>query len=163
MTVDLEEFRRYLAIDKTSIDDELMQHPSLYYTISEALVEATARRDAIKDDLAKTEAALDRELRAEFEVSGDKFTESQIKNLILLDEERTKVNQQFLTAKSEADLLTALKESFHQRGYMLRDLASLYVSNYYQNDSVRVTQTTDDAVYNRRRARLAEGRKKRGE
>lgn len=163
MIPDINELKSYLAIDKSSLDDELMRQPSLLFKISEALVEATAKRDALKDHLAKVEAGLDQNLRTKFLDSSDKYTEGQIKSLVITNKHRCDANSAFLATKAEVDLLAALKESFHQRGYMLRDLVSLYTANYYQIDSVRATPKMGDAVYDQRRARLAEGRKNRGE
>lgn len=163
MTINIDEFRKYLQIDRSSLDDEVMRQASLLFTVSEAVVEATAKRDALKEHLATAEAKLDQEFRTRFADSGDKYTEGQIKSLILTEKSRCLTNKNFLTAKAEVDLLVALKESFHQRGYMIRDLVSLYNANYYQNDAVRATSKMGDAVYDQRRARLAEGRRNRGE
>lgn len=163
MTFNIAEFKGYLQIDRSSLDDEVMRQASLLFTVSEAVVEATAKRDALKDFLAKMEAEIDQELRAKFEASGDKYTEGQIKSLILTEKSRCLTNKNFLAAKAEVDLLVALKDAFQARGYMLRDLVSLYTANYYQNDSVRATPKMGDAVYSQRRARLAEGRTNRGE
>lgn len=163
MTIKIEEFREYLKIDRSSLDDELMRQPTLLFKISEALVEATAKRDALKDFLVRMEAEIDQALRAKFETSGDKYTEGQIKSLILTEKSRCLTNKNFLAAKAEVDQLAALKEAFHQRGYMLRDLVSLYTANYYQIDAVRATSKVSDAVYDQRRARLAEGRRNRGD
>lgn len=161
MTINIDEFRGYLEIDRTSLDDEVRQHASLLFSVSEAMVEAIAKRDALKDFLTKTEAELDCEVREGF--GDDKYTETQVKSTVLTDPSRIKINAQLLEAKAEADKLIALKDAFHSRGYMIRDLVSLYLSNYYTEDSARGTSQTDAAVYTRRRARLAEGRKNRGE
>lgn len=161
--MNIDEFRKYLEIDRSSLDDEVRRHASLLFKVSEAMVEAIAKRDYFKEHLASMDAKIDQELRADFEDKGDKYTESQIKSLILTDKERCGVNAKLLEAKAEADKLIALKDAFHQRGYMIRDLCSLYVANFYEDSSVRETSKTSDAVYTRRRARLAEGRKNRGD
>lgn len=161
MTINIDEFRKYLEIDRSSLDDEVRRHASLLFAVSEAMVEAISKRDTIKDFLAKTEAEIDHEVRESF---GDaKYTETQVKSTVLTDPSRVKINTHLLEAKAEADKLIALKDAFHTRGFMLRDLCSLYLSNYYTEDSARGTSQTDAAVYGKQRARLAEGRKNRGE
>jgi hypothetical protein len=161
--IDLVEFKKCLKIDKLALDDEVMQQASLLYEVSEALVEAIAKRDALKDNLAKLEAEIDQDLRTGFEESEIKYTEPKIKSLVLIDTARTKANTELLAAKTQADRLTALKEAFHQRGYMLRDLCSLYQANYFESSASRPNNQMSDAVYNQRRARLAESRKSRGD
>lgn len=163
MTINIDEFRKYLEIDGASLDDEVRRHASLLFKISEAMVEAIAKRDYFKEHLASMDAKIDQDLRASFEEDGVKYTESQIKSLILIDKTRCAINAKLLEAKAEADKLIALKDAFHSRGYMIRDLVSLYVANYYEDSSVRTTPQTDETVYKLRRARLAEGRKNRGE
>lgn len=163
MTVNIEEFRKYLQIDRSSLDDEVMRQASLLFTVSEAVIEATAERDALKDNLLQIEAMLDKEIRHDFETAKTKFTETQIKSLILMDGSRVQINDDYLASKAKADKLIALKESFQARGFMLRDLCSLYAANFFESSSVRATPQMGDAVYNQRRARLAEGRTNRGE
>lgn len=161
--LDIAEFKKLLKIDKLALDDEVMQQASLLYEVSEALVDAIAKRDALKDALAKLEAEIDQDLRTQFEEAETKYTEPKIKSLILIDKFRTKANEELLAAKTQADRLMALKEAFQSRGFMLRDLCSLYQANYFESSSSRPNNQMSDAVYNHRRTRLAESRKSRGE
>ncbi len=163
MTVSIEEFRKYLQIDRSSLDDEVMRQASLLFAVSEASIEATAERDALKDNLLQIEAALDKEIRHDFETTKTKFTETQIKSLILMNGSRVQTNDDYLASKTKADKLIALKEAFQARGFMIRDLCSLYSANFFESSSVRATPKMSDRVYDQRRARLAEGRKNRGE
>lgn len=143
MTVD--EFREYLKIDKSSLDDELAAQSELFYAIGEMYVTAVSIRDELKETMATTDALLDQRVR---KVAKDKVTEAQVKGQIQLEPEHTKAHNAYLEAKTEADILGALKDAFKERGYMLRDLCSLYVSGYYETKS-----------YYQRRERLAAGRK----
>src|SRR5258707_11639907 len=140
----LEELKQYLKINKFALDDELVGQASVFYKVGEMFAEATAKRDAQKEHLATIAAELEQNVRTRL---GDKATEGKVKSLVLLEEEHIAETQAYLEAKAEADKLFALKEAFQQRGYMLRDLAQLFVANYYSRDSVRPTAKTDEAVY----------------
>jgi hypothetical protein len=155
------ELRSYLEIDKHALDDEIVKQPSLFFKVSEAYVEAVAERDACKEELASIDAELDGEVRHKLEVAGEKITEAIVKNEIQTDKKHGPAFDTYILAKTKADMLMALKEAFQQRGYMLRDLCSLYVSQYYDQSSVQGNSKTDAAVYNRQRERLAEAREAR--
>lgn len=152
----IEDLRQYLLIDKTALDDELVKQASLYFKVSEAWTEASAERDLLKETLSYKDAKIEQRIRKEL---GDKATEGKVKSLVTIDEEHAEANGQYLDAKVKADRLAALKDAFHQRGYMLRDLAQLFISNYYGADSVRVTPTNSDAVYKSQRAKMSAGRR----
>lgn len=153
----IEDLRQYLKIDKHALDDELVKHPSLFFKVAEAMTEAVAERDLLKEELAYTDAELDKQVRI---ILGDKATEAKVKGQVAIHKDHVYATSRYLEAKKQADMLAALKEAFHNRGYMLRDLAQLYVNNYYSTDSVRTTPTTSDAVYEGTRAKMAERRRR---
>lgn len=151
----IEEFRKTLELDKHSLDEELVQQPSLYFRISEAYVELAAIRDTKKEALETVDAKLD----AGFRISNDKLTEPKIKNMIQAHTDHQEAFIAYNEAKKAADLMAGLKEAFHIRGYMLRDLVSLYSTGYYQADSVKDTASTRELTYNSTREKLAERRR----
>lgn len=150
------EFRKYLEIEKSTLDDEIVRQPSLFFEVSEAFALAAAERDVLKDSIATIDANLDAEVRASF---GDaKVTEAMVKSKVQANPEHEKAFTNWLTAKEQADLLGALKEAFQQRSYMLRDLVSLYTANYFEQSAIKTDASSDALVYKNRRARLAAGR-----
>jgi len=159
MTIDLEEFRGYLLIDKNALDQELVQQPSLFEKVGDAFAEAIAEKDAAKEELANVDARLDGMIRKS--AADKRVTDTAIKNRIQAHSKHQGAFAKYLTAKMRADKLGALKESFHQRSYMLRELAGLAVSNYFEGTSVKATPTTNRAIYSRQRERLAEARQAR--
>lgn len=144
----------FLAIDRHALDDELIKQPGLYYRIGEAYAEAVAIRDTKKEALSTVDAELDAELRK----SGEKLTESKIQAQIQIHPKHQEAFIHFNEAKWAADKLGALKEAFHTRGYMLRDLVALHTTGYFQSDSIKGTASTEDFVYDSRRAELAKRR-----
>lgn len=157
--MNIDEFRRYLLIDKNDLDTEVSRHASLFYEIGEAYTQAIAERDALKEMLATIDAQLDAMVREELE--GEKVTESMVKSRVQLHPNHATAFQAHLDAKLLADKLAALKESFHSRTYMLKELSALYLSGYFDRTSVQGTSVTDSAAYKRTRQRLAEARERR--
>jgi hypothetical protein len=84
-----------------------------------------------------------------------------VKNAIQAHSAHAAAYDTYILAKTRADTLQALKDAFQQRSYMLRELASLYVSSYYDESSVKGTGKTDKMIYDRQRERMAEARLKK--
>lgn len=159
MTIDLDEFRDYLLIDKHALDEELAQQPSLFEKVGDACAEAIAVKDAAKEELADVDAILFNLIKKK--EAGNRITEAAIKSRVQAHSKHKAAFAKYLTAKMRADKLANLKESFHQRSYMLRELAGLAVANYFEGSSIKATSTTNRAVYSRQRERLAEAREAR--
>jgi len=154
MTVDIDEFENYLAIDKQALDDEVMQQPALFFQVSEAYAQAIAERDALKEELAGIDAGLYHTIKAKNEKSTDTF----IKSKVQITADHQKAFTEYLEAKEHADKLGHLKDAFFQRSEMLKALGRLYASNYFEQTALKPTQSTDAMVYQRRRLKLAEKR-----
>ena len=144
---DIAELKQYLKINKHRLDEELEEQPMLLFQISEAFVQASAERDMLKEQLATIDATLDGKARAKLERTLDKVTEAMVKNAVQTSGDHEAASAAYLKAKNQADLLAALKEAFHSRGYMIRDLCTLYAANYYEQGSAKPTNTTNRATY----------------
>jgi len=158
MTVDIDEFKKYLKIDKQALDDEVMQQPGLFFEVSEAYAQAVAERDALKEELSVTDADLFHAFRAR---NSERATDTYIKGQVQVAPDHQKAFTEWLEAKEHADRLAALKDSFFQRSEMLKTLGRLHASNYFEQTSVREMKSTDAMVYQRRRERLALQREKK--
>jgi len=144
---EIEEFRQWLKIDKHRLDEELEEQPMLLFQISESYVLATATKDSAKEYLATADAKLDKKAREYFDKREEKVTEAMVKNYVQTDKDHEKATQAYFDAKGRADLLAALKEAFQSRGYMIRDLCTLYAANYYEQGSAKPTNNTNRATY----------------
>ena len=158
MTI-IDEFRGYLKIDKLALDDALQHQPSLLFKVSEAYELALADRDTLKDQLVTCEANLDVAFRKQLDANKIKYTEGSIKSLITIDKVRLNNVTLYNQARRKAAQLMALKEAFKERGYMLREMCSLYVSNYFEQNSSRPTPDSDAIAYNQRKAKIAAARR----
>ena len=145
--IDIDEFRSYLKLDKHALDQELEEHPVLLFKISEAYVQAAAHRDMLKEQLATVDAGLFDNYRRKPVKDKERITDTSIKTAVQADRNHEKAATAYLTAKNQADLLLALKEAFQSRGYMIKDLCSLYTSNYYESESVKPNGNTTRTTY----------------
>jgi len=160
--IPLPELKQHLAIDKSILDDEVVRQPVLFYTISEVLTDAIALRDGAKEELAAVDAEMDSMWRKRLSKNDARVTEKMVQNCVQCSNEHEKAFNAYLEAKTNADKLLALKEAFQQRSYMLRDLVSLYSSNYYEASSIKPTKATEASHYNANRMRMSNAREARG-
>lgn len=128
-----EELVTLLAIDRHDLDIEISRQPTLYMEICDAQVMAVSRSDAAYDEVKRVAAEVDLRIREEHE--GERITEKQVEALVQTSEDYVNARQDYRDKKYLADRLTALKESFYQRSFMLRDLASITVAGSYANSS----------------------------
>ncbi|AFV81305.1 hypothetical protein F862_gp073 [Vibrio phage vB_VpaS_MAR10] len=151
-------FKGRLRIDKNDLDNELVEQSHLFFEVSERLTWAKAERDEIKrecDELAG-------EIKAEIFADNPKMADTKATALVKKDADFIERYRE----KTEADRIVgaweALVEAFKSRGYMLRQLADLYVANYYspisggesQDDKRRKSaERTERSESRRRRSR----------
>jgi hypothetical protein len=134
----IKELKVGLEIRKSALDDELEKQPQIFNEVSELAVMAAARRDFLKEELARTDAELAGKHRRKFEKDAGKATESMVNAAVATDPAHKTAVEKHIQSKETADLAMALKESFHQRRYMLQELSGLFVANYFQSSSAGV-------------------------
>jgi hypothetical protein len=135
------ELRGALQIDRDSLDEEMLRQPFLYLRVSEEYVLAASQRDAAKEELARTDAQLAAVYRKKAAKAAERTSEQKIGDLVIQDDAHISAHEAFADAKRRADTLYALKESYDQRGKMLRELGSLYVSGYFDRVTVKGGET----------------------
>lgn len=131
----LEQLKELLVIDKYDLDREITRQPSLYMEVCEEQVMAASRMDAAYDDIKRTAATLDLQIRKELEEQEKKVTEKVVESMVLSHEDYVDARQHYRDCKYENEMLVALKDSLYQRNFMLRDLAAISVAGYYSNNS----------------------------
>jgi hypothetical protein len=145
------------------LDEALIRQPDAFYRVSKKLAIMASRRDAAKQALQEEEAYADERARSSIP-DGEKVTETSIKSLVRLDKKVLDANDTLLKLSRETALLQALKEAFQQRSYVMKDLVSLYVANYFGDASGGRSETqlrTRRAEENR--TAMAEERRKLGQ
>jgi hypothetical protein len=127
-----------LLIDKHALDDECLDQPNRYYRVSEALTLAISQRDQAKQELTEVEARIDAEIREGHDTETDgRLTEKMVESQKSLHREVLKAKAAHGKLHAQVGKLNALKESYHQRRYMLQGLIDLHLGGYFgSSDSV---------------------------
>lgn len=149
-----DELKSGLRIDKHNLDDELQRQAELYNKCGEALAYATSERDAAKEDLARTDAELYDNVARE----DDKLSDTKIRSRVMLRPEHDEATDKYARSRLAVEKLTSMLEAYRQRSSMLRQLAEMYIANYYSSDSAG--RTRDSGSMHRRP--LSEDRNRRG-
>jgi hypothetical protein len=163
LEVDGTSVRDLLKINKNGLDLEMEKQADLFYRICENHMMAMSTRDAAWEDIKRTEAALDSEVRADLASTEDKVTEAMVKAAVADHPKRQKVYDYYLNLKLRADLWGAARDSFDQRSKMLREIASLWVAGYWVASSTTGGKGAayQEKSYEAGRRRIAEARKER--
>lgn len=133
----LDEFRERLAFDRDRLDDELIEQAQLYFSAAEECAHAVSRRDEANatKDVQYAEAC--EAARTALEQSEEKVTEGKVKELAGQDENYREAVADLSRKKLEADLWAAMKESFVQRGWALREMCEMVKAEVFSVSSVR--------------------------
>ena len=143
-----------LLINKSELDEELVKQAALFYSASESYVDAAAMRDTKKEELATVDAELDAEMR----LGNEKVTEARIKSMIQTHPRHQEAFVAYNEAKLLADRAGVLKEAWHQRSFMLRELVEIHMSSFYMPDAIK--STASELAYERQRESVARARNK---
>jgi hypothetical protein len=160
--VKISELKEALRIDRFNLDTELTRQSTLYLEAAEAAAVVRSQLDQAKADLDNLEAALDRDLRLEAEITGAKTTEVNLSRMLQRHPTRIQAHKDYLELKLKSERLDQLREAYRQRVYMLREMVALYVSGYYADASVEGSKTNYlDAKVEQINRQLAEKRRAR--
>jgi len=147
----IDELRKHLKIDKNNLDEVIQLQPELYYIVAQKHVLAVSERDLAYDEIKIVDAKLQKEVREQAEAEGRKMTEKAVEIEVLSNKLHTDAIDMHLRTKYTADELGALRESFQQKSYMLRELVELYVSGYFSDDSLTVKQDGSSRIARKRK------------
>ncbi len=137
--MNIEEFEKLLKINRTDLDGELIRQPEIFYNVAKAHVQSVSLYDQAKTALKGAAASLDLEIREDGISNNKKPTEKFIENKILADEDYQIHVYELLKLKEKFDILSALRDAFQQRGYMLRDLCVLYSAGHFIDPGIHET------------------------
>lgn len=125
------ELEKALAIDKDSLDEELIHHSELRWHASELASQWTDKRDHTKLMIKTLEAQLDQKLRDDAAAEGAKITEKEIDRLLSKNAEILKLHGQLLRETNYVRRLDQLTETYSGRRHLLESLTMLFTSNYW--------------------------------
>lgn len=87
------------------------------------------------------------------------MTEDMVKQETLLDKDYQTSQSAYFRAKAAADKWQNLKDSFIQRGYMLRHMTDLWISGYFSEFAAKVGGDAQQAAIEISRSKLDEKRR----
>lgn len=154
MPLTREQLERRIKINKNDLDTELVEQADLYYNAGIDYVQKMSEAAYLSELGDKVRAKLDQAVRESHADDEKKPTETAIKAEIDAHPDWRKHVSKALEANKARDFAQALKEAYQQRSYALKDLAALYMAQYYSTDSV---------TENNKHAREANLRSKRRE
>jgi hypothetical protein len=138
--------RGLLRIDPDDLDSCLVDQPGLFFHVAETFAQANSRRDAIKLELDEKTAKLDQDIRAKALKQEEKLTEAAIQARLRDMPVLQELQRDYLRARTEADTWQAMKEAFHQRSYMLRELVALQLAHLQNLGVERGTVSARHAI-----------------
>lgn len=146
----LESYKRKLLIDETDLDTDIARQAVLFHEVADRLAVQTSVRDKAKKVLSEVEARVDFDIRDVARRNKDKITEKEIATAVRLDDEVQAAHEDLIKASYYVGRLTALRDAFEQRRYMLREMAGTYASGYWDSAvsdrSVKDVRSRDAAV-----------------
>lgn len=124
-------FKEEININKLKLDDELIRLPTSNYMCHEELSNKVKERDNIKLELEVLEAEIDKEIR---DNSEKKPSETQIRNMVLMDKRRIKKVREFNDLNEEVNILKGATNSFDKKDKAITNLVKMYTSDIYIKD-----------------------------
>src|SRR5262252_4686408 len=118
---DYDRLERGLEIDEDDLDRAVMRQPQLFYEVARMVKVRTSERDAWKKELDKAEATADAKVRAMLEKEEGKPREADIKNRVMMFKDVESARKEVMECNIDLGMWEALKESYVQRSYMLKE------------------------------------------
>lgn len=143
-----------LSIDQFALDEALVRNGQVFHDVADACALALSRRDAAADELKQTEAEVDQIIRKEATKEGVKYSEDAIKRMIVLHADVISARQRMRNREEELNRFTALKESYSQRSYAIKDLVSLHLAAYFGTTGKTVRRDVDEQGGEARRSQI---------
>jgi hypothetical protein len=147
MALTLTELKKMLVISKHRLDDELELQAQVQFDISESLGIANAKQSRLENEMEEFDAKLLISLR-----KGDvKRTVAELQAEIIISGDHQSWLDDLHIAKHQAAQWHGMYEAWKQRGFALKALADLSMSNYFAVDT----------TYEKNRGAIAESKLQR--
>lgn len=152
----LSELEKALPINEDALNEALVNQAEAFWHVAEELAITISRRDEAKQNFEEVEAKVDLAIRTVADAKEEKTTEKQVKSRVLQNKGVIEAKKELAELSSRVGLLSALKESFLQRGYALNNLTHLHTASDYNSAN------SGDRNSNKLKNAQAERHKERG-
>jgi hypothetical protein len=156
------ELRDKLRINEDDIDRCLIEQPEYFYMAAEAVATATGRRDTLKLQRDELTAELDQMLRKKAVDDEEKLTETQLTNRLKTLPKMMAANRAYIEVCKLVDEAVAMKDSYQQRSYMLRELNASSNARLYNLGLERGAGGARARVVDRGREEISRARESSG-
>ena len=158
-----ERVKELIVIDSNQLDKECQFYAETLREIGRRTALALSVRDAMKEELKKTDAFLAKAIRDEAARTGKKITESMVEETVLLESQHTTAFKAMNEAKLAAELWEVEKESFKEKAAMVREMCALYLSGYFGELVIKGgSKEIDKKLYEKNKVLLHLKRSERG-
>lgn len=154
-------WRAAARIVLVNLDEEVARHPESCQEVRERAARASSRASAARENLELLEARLYVRHSKRLEAGGKRATAPAIEAAVRIDPKRRKASKKLLVRQRQAKEWAGLVQTFHERGYQLRDAVALQTARGRDRDSVggREMEGARNRAYDADRAGLAAARK----
>lgn len=152
--MNLREIEKRLFVDKHHLDDELEIQAQVQYHISSKVAELAEELSSAKETMKIAEA----KLVSEHSSKDAKRTVKQIDSAIQLSDIYQAAAEEVRDIQKELDKAHGLLDAWKQKGFALKALADLSMSNYYAIDSTSVRREQINQVRSERTRLNTRGR-----
>ena len=125
------DYQSDLAIQKHSLDAELLDQTQRMFKYSSAHAQAMLNRDKAKQSLDITRANLDASIRGELTTAQVKFTEAVVDGRIRTSPTYIQAQEHYQKAEHEVQLLLGAVIAMNARRSMLENLVKLFLGQYW--------------------------------
>ena len=129
-----------LLINPTELTKECSEQPSRYVYWASRAAEADAASDKAKLELDILEARLDRQVREELSVAGEKVTEGKVQMEIRLKEDYKKGREAVSEAHKNHGILKAAERGYFQRKDMIYNLVQMDLRESRLKDNINASR-----------------------
>lgn len=147
-------------IDRFRLDDEWVKQPDLYRRYAEALADAKAEYDGLKNDLDVVRSEVELKIRENPSDYGlDKVTEGVIKAAVEVQELVKDAENDVVQARHKVGILEAAVGALDHRKRALSDLVSLHLADYFSKPVAREDDRIAKEEMGKQRARRSQRRR----
>lgn len=148
----IEYYRSRLRADRHQLDDELEDHALLMEQISQACAAANTAALRAKEQLAKVEARLVEDLKAE----DSSLTVQRLDGKVKRHPDRREAFDAWMQARQEHEEWLGMQDAWKTRGFTIRNLSELFANQYFALDSTRAPRRRiDERTYEQARERMS--------
>jgi hypothetical protein len=125
-----------IKISIFNLDKATIEQPELFEKWSREWADAVFERDKLKEQLSVLKAELDEKIRLNptkygWKQEGKNPTEPWFASKIIVQPEHKELNERFIKAQYNVNIMSAGKETVEHRGKALSILTDLYKGNYF--------------------------------